>query len=242
MDTETKAPEANPDVGLPAIPPGQESATKKKRRRRKSAASPAAAADCADGTHIDGAALVPDLDNRREAAGVVSAYRYWVGVTASCPVEHIDCAGINFPKVNENIVDDPKQSGKKVRVPVIGSIVELTEEKVREMRERLPFMVIRYTDDPGEEEQPGTGKNVGKSPHRYPRRGQNIRIPTSAEMEDSKKRGRPTHAYIPRDNDVPAARFMFAVLCTDQENGNRSDVYPDTIETAGLSWPEQIER
>lgn len=213
----------NPDVGKPAVavPPVRASGAK---------------------TKIDGSQLVPDLNKAsRNAGGVLQSYKYWVGVTPSCPVEHIDLAGINFPKVNENLVDDPMRTGQRRRVPVIGAIVFLTEDKIRKMRERLPRTVIRFYDnDQGERDEPGTGQNIGDN-HRRPRRGEPITIPSADEVEQRRKAGKPTRQYIPNPNDVPAARYMFAVLCADQVNGSRGDYYPETLETTGLEWPGELE-
>jgi hypothetical protein len=212
----------NPDVGKPAVvnPP-------------KTTIDPK--------TKISGSELVPDLDGHRAGAGVVVEYRYWVGVTPSCPVEHIDLAGINFPKVNENLVNDPLRTGMKKRVPVIGAIVFLTEDKIRRMRERLKRTVIRFIDsDSGAHDEPGTGQNVGDN-HRRPRRGHVITIPTAEEIAQRRKTGKATRAYVPNANDVPAARFMFAQLCDDQERGSRGEVYPDCLETTGLAWPDEID-
>lgn len=212
----------NQDVGMPAVAvrPGPEKPPVR--------------------THISGKSLVPDLDDLRSNAGISLQYRYWVGITPSCPVESIDIAGINFPKINENLVEDPMRTGIKRRVPVIGSIVYLTEDKIRRIRERLARTVIRFTEDPGEQDEPGTGQNLGDA-HRRARRGQVITIPTSQEVVERRKAGKATRQYVPGPNDVPAARFLFAQLCADQVNGSRGDVYPETLETTGLEWPDDIE-
>lgn len=182
---------------------------------------------------IDGADLLPDLGNH--TVSVVEEYRYWVGVLPGCPREHIDLAGINFPKINENLVDQ-RGSNKKQRVPVIGAIVTLTADKIRRMRERLPRTVIRFYDDQGEKEEPGTGLNVGDN-YRQPRRGQVITIPTAENVETARRNNRPARQYSPHPNDRPAAEFMFCVLCKNQERGERGDVYPDTLDKTGLEWP-----
>lgn len=214
------APAANPDVGKPADPSfGRPKAPETKH-------------------YTPGADLVPDFDKLGTVA-VLRQYRYWVGVTPSCPVEGIDLAGINFPKVNEKLVDDPLRTGRRMRVPVIGAVVWLTEDKIKRMRERLHRTIIRFLRDDGEVEEPNTGKNVGDV-HRRPRRGQLITIPTDAEVEARKKRGKATREYVPHKNDVPAARFMFACLCENQEQGSRGESYPDPLELTGLSWPEEI--
>ncbi|MEY4534765.1 MAG: hypothetical protein RLZZ246_1083 [Planctomycetota bacterium] len=219
--TAKKTPSKNPDVGKPAViaPPARGPEPK---------------------TKIAGASLVPDLDKRsKDGQSVLRQYRYWVGVTPSCPVEYLTLAGICFPKVNENLIEDPLRTNQKRRVPVIGAIVFLTEDKIRKMREVLPRTVIRFIDD-GEKEEPGTGQNIGDNFVR-PRRGQRITIPTMEEIEQRKKAGKPTRQYVPHAGDEPAARYMFAVLCSDQERGSRGEYYPDTLETAGLEWPGELE-
>ena len=212
-----EAPTTNPDVGVPIE-------TRNTQPRH---------------TRIDGADLVPDTSSPG-AHGVLRQYKYWVGVTPSCPVEHIDCAGINFPKVNENIVPDPLRTSQKKRVPVIGAIVFLTEDKIRKMRERLPRTVIRFLDDAGVKEEPGTGQNVGDN-HQRPRRGHLITIPTAEDVARARKTGRPSRQYIPQTSDAPAARFMFAQLCDDQERGSRGEFYPEPLEVTGLEWPDALE-
>lgn len=191
-------------------------------------------------THIGGGALVPDLGAARERAGTLVQYRYWVGVLPDCPVESIDLCGINFPKVNENLIDDPMRTGIMKRVPVIGSIVWLTADKIRKMRDRLPRTVIRFLDEPEVVDEPGTGKNVGDV-HRRARRGHLITIPTAAEVAERKKHGRSTRQYVPGPHDAPAANYMFAVLCADQRNGSRDETYPDVLADTGLSWPAELE-
>jgi hypothetical protein len=58
----------------------------------------------------------------------------------------------------------------------------------------------------------------------------------------AKKNGKGYRAYVPDlEKDVPAARFMFCVLCEDQKNGSRGNTYPETLETAGIYWPGEIE-
>ena len=133
-------PDLNPDVGQPATLTAQAKPQQGK-------------------THIGGSDLVPDLDAHKAQSGVARSYKYWVGVTPSCPREHIDLAGINFPKVNENLVTDPMRTGNKRRVPVIGAIVDIDEHRVQRMRDKLKRTVIRFLDDGGQTEEPGTGRS-----------------------------------------------------------------------------------
>ena len=210
----------NPDVGQPAIASAQEQPQSGR-------------------THFDASDLVPDLEQQRDSLGVSRSYKYWVGVTPSCPHEHVDLAGINFPKVNENLVDDPMRTGNKRRVPVIGAIVDIDEHTILRMRDRLKRTVIRFLDDNGQSEEPGTGLNIGDN-HKRPRRGQLITIPTAEETANRIARNKPARTYPPRAGDVPAARYMFAQICDDQQNGSRGEYYPETLETTGLSWPDEL--
>jgi len=223
MSNETNLPPTkNPDAGKPA---------KVNAPRRKAAKAK---------TNIGGSELTANIAERSNSAGTSRRYRYWVGVSPSCPVESIDLAGVNFPKVNANLVADPMRTGRKKRVPVIGAIVYLDEGKIRKMREKLPRTILRFTSDVGDHDEPGTGENIGDVARR-PRRGQLITIPTDAEIEERRKKGKPTRAYSPNlERDVPASRFMFAVLCEDQENGERREEYPDPLEVTGLQWPDEL--
>ncbi len=218
------APARNPDVGKPARAVQGVVSTREPAK-----------------THFAGTDLIPDLAAKGRVSGTVKEYRYWVGVTPSCPVESIDLAGVNFPKVNELLIDDPLRTDVKRRVPVIGALVWINEAKIRRLRERLARTVIRFIrSDQGQKEEPNTGENVGDV-HRRPRRGHLITIPTDAEIAERKRRGKPTREYVYRNGDVPAGRYMFAQICEDQARGSRGDYYPEVLETTGLDWPDTIE-
>jgi len=228
------------------IPPTEPSAAPKKRgpykKRQPSAVEDAPAAIATapaprSATRISGADLVPDLNKHR--GSVERGYFYWVGVTPSCPVEGVDCAGINFPKVNERLIAG--RNGEQQRVPVIGALVRLSERKIRLLRERLPRVVVRFTrDDQGVKEEPGTGQNLGDL-HIRPRKGFLITIPTEADLKQREQRGIAARRYVQGPNDEPAARYMFARLCRNQEIGERGDTYPDTLANTGLDWPDELE-
>lgn len=211
---------ANPDTGKPAVAPTR-------------SAAPMAMAGAK--TKMPGKSLVPDLERHR--GSVDRSFWYWIGVTPSCPVEHIDIAGENFPKVNELISKD--RTGKQQRIPVIGALVKLTEGKIRKMREKLSRLVIRFRADAGQHDEPGTGENLG-DPHIRPRKGFVITIPTDEEIQAKTAAKLPARRYVQQANDEPAARYMFAVLCGDQERGNRGDFYPEPLEVTGLDWPEEM--
>jgi hypothetical protein len=210
------APERNPDVGKPA------------GRQKKAKSSKIRA----------GNTLVPELTN--PGLGVTKSFWYWVGVTPSTPVEHIDLAGICFPKVNELIVPDPMRTNQKKRIPVIGSLVKLSQQDLLRLEERLRRTVIRFYDDKGVREEVGTGQNVGDN-HIRPRRGKLITIQTAEEQQLRAQMNKPVRTYTPSPNDAPAARFVFAQLCEDQEKGTRGSFYPEVLEDAGLEWPAELE-
>lgn len=213
-------PTQNPDIGKPATVEPRTSRLEIK-------------------TKIKGTALVPDISDRG-GPGVLTEYRYWVGITPSCPVESLDLAGINFPKVNEELILDPLRTNIRQRVPVIGALVTLTKQRVELMRDRLPRTVIRFLESKGKQEEPGTGKNIGDV-HMRPRRGHVITIPSAKEVEQRRADGKPTREYTFHKNDVPAARFMFAVLCANQEKGERGPEYPEPLEITGLEWPDELD-
>ena len=223
----------NPDVGQPAV------AVTSSPDGRFGASVAAEQAKPAVKTKFDGSRLVPDIQGARQRGGVAKTYKYWVGVTPSCPVQGIDLAGINFPKLNELLIQDPMGGPMKRRVPVIGALANINEHQVRRLMDALSRTVIRFTDNPGQKDEPGTGQNVGDL-HQQPRKGHLITIPSPAEVAERAAAGKPTREYSPGPNDVPAARYIFAQLCADQERGSRGDFYPETLETAGFDWPEEL--
>ena len=174
-----------------------------------------------------GASLRADMSGH--APGVLQQRRYWVGIFPNCPVECIDVAGVNFPKVNEDIVDNPlNPGGPKTRVPVIGTITFLSKAQIALLNERIPLVVVRFLN--GEQEEHGTGENRGDAHLR--RRGHLITIPNEQQMASPRNKRR----YIQRSGDEPAADFMFAHLCEDQENGKCGQIYPESLAETGLEW------
>lgn len=185
---------------------------------------------------VEGAALVPNLTTY--APGTTREYVYWVGILPKSPVEGLTCAGISFPKMNERLIPDPSNPGQKRRIPVIGALVKLTREKLELMAARIPRTVVRFLDEEDVKDEPGTGENLGDL-HRRARRGHLITIPSDEDIADRRARGKATQAYVQREGDEPAARFMFAMLCKNQTNPERGEFYPDVLENTGLSWPEE---
>lgn len=191
-------------------------------------------------TAVAATALVPDLKTVRKTQGVGRQYLYWVGVTPSCPVASVDLAGINFPKINEQLIPNPAQPGRKMRRAVVGAIVRLDEQRFRRMVERLPRTVIRFRDGLPEDDAGASGARIDDAAKTV-RKGKLITIPTAEEIAQRRAAGKPTREYIPHENDEPAAHYMFAVLCADQDRGTRGDVYPPTLGDVGLEWPDDLD-
>lgn len=228
----TEPASKNKDVGKPASAAALVAERDPKPTKAKSA-------PVGKTTRTPGSDLVPDLG--KHTAVTRKLYTFWVGVTPSCPVESVDVAGINFPKLNERIIKDPARAGGTKRVPVIGALVHLDQRKIDLLRERLPRLVMRFpygeAGAEGVKDEPGTGQNLGDL-HIRPRKGFPITIPTEAELKAAEKRGKPGRGYVPKDGDEPAARYLFAVLCEDQKHPTRGDFYPPTLEDSGLEWPD----
>lgn len=186
---------------------------------------------------VEGSALVPNLSEHQ--VGIAKRHTYWVGILPKTPVESMAVAGVSFPKMNERIIPDPTNPGGKRRIPVIGALVDLTRDKLDLLAERIPNTVIRFLEEAPVKEEPGTGVNLGDL-HQRARRGHLITIPSAEDVETRKARGKATQQYIPREGDQPAARYMFAVLCKDQNKPERGEFYPDVLETTGLVWPEDV--
>lgn len=206
----------NHDVGKPAVAV----AAPPKRSKSK--------------TKFEGKSLVPDLEKNRTA--VSRLYWYWIGVTPNCPVDEVQIVGTGFPKVEEKVT---QINGKTQRHPLIGKLVQLDEAAIRRLRERLPRTVIRFIDAKDQHEEPGTGMNLGDVYERK-RRGHLITIPRESDVAEIEKQGRAVRRYVQDPRDQPAARYMFAQICDDQERGNRGAVYPETLETTGLEWPDEM--
>lgn len=202
---------------------------------KKKAAPKAKAAGAA--SRIPGTKLVPDLESLRSS--IETSYAYWVGVLPSCPVEHIDVAGINFPKLNEDVSRDDVTNSTR-RVPRIGAIVRLTADKVKRIEHRLARTVIRFRPEPDQKNEPGTGENVSKMPHQRGRKGFLITIPTEEELRLRAERGLAARRYQQQPGDEPASRYMFAVLCENQAKPQQGMEYPEPLEVTGLEWPGDL--
>ena len=208
---------------------------KRKRRTKAQMEAENPLASNPNSSHIAGSDLVPDLS--APAPEVTAEFVYWVGVTHDCPVNHIVCAGNDFPMATSEIILDPRDGKRKLsNPPGIGGFARLTRTKIERMRDDLKRLVIRtYPNAKDDNETGDRSKNIG-DPIRRARRGQIIRIPRASDFEVARKEGRSINPYIPQAGDVPAARYMFAVPCEDQKHPKRGTYYPPSLEEAGLHW------
>ena len=177
-----------------------------------------------------GASLVPDL--KKLTKGVIGKHWYWIGALPGCPREHLDIGSTNFPKMTEDVRRDSR--GQTHRRPQIGSIRQLTQVQLQRIQDDLPQCVIRFDTDGPNPGGPGDGLEVLDKDRR---KGEPMRIPTDKQVEEAKKRDRFVDSYSASVLDEPAARYVFAQLCENQERPQRSDFFPEPLEVTGLEWP-----
>lgn len=185
----------------------------------------------AEVTRIPGSAFVTDL--RKNVLGTTKAYRYWVGLTPDCPLGDISCAGLSFPKTNDDLynVQGEMRTQRSVK---IGAITFIDAARLQLLKDRLPRLVIRFG-------QPPVGSlNVGDQiANPQPRRAGSLHeIPTPAEVKERRDMKAPTLEYNYQQGDENAAKYMFMVLCPDQEAGKQGDKIPQTLDQTGVIWPE----
>lgn len=185
---------------------------------------------------IPGSSLVPDLEKHR--AAVTESHWYWLGVTPDCPAKIVTLAGLSFPIINEDVRRTP--DGRTERIPRIGAVLQLTREHILRIRERLARTVVRFIEDKGTHVEPGSGQNLG-DPIERPRKGYVITIPRDEDIKARRDAGFSIQPYVQMPGDEPAARYLFAVLCSNQERGSRGESYPDPLEKTGLEWPGELE-
>lgn len=217
---------------LADIPPVEPESTEQPKKRRgrppKAESSPAPSNGKKKGSH-----LLADLDQYKH--GLSQTYAFWVGVTSSCPKPGIDLAGINFPAVTGH--KSSFAEGERELRP--GAIVRLRKDQVERMIKRLPQTVIRFRDYPAEHAPELSSRfvsNVEGSQVEKPRGGTLITIPTKEEIEQVRARGTYYPEYQAQPTDEPAARYMYCMLCEDQQNPQRGTFYR-TLEETGLEWP-----
>ena len=186
------------------------------------------------GTKLAGSDFLPTP----QQTATVSRYRYWVGVTPDCPVENLTIGGISWPKINERLIADPRRTGEKRRLPVIGAIVWIDKQRMQVIKRDTPLTVMRLMlpSQSASRHMETISDNVERPPS-----GHVITIPSPQDIEDAHREGRAiNHYHHDAEKDVPAARYMFAQLCEDQENPQRGEYYPDTLEKTGFEWPEEL--
>lgn len=186
-------------------------------------------------TVISGAKLSPDLS--ASSAVAQRSFWYWIGVTSDCPTEFLDFAGIHFPKTTELV--SRGAGGETIRVPAVGTLMRLTEAQIRKIAARMAQSVIRFRSEPEQRDEPGTGENKGAPHYRAGRRGYPIRIPSAAEVEAVEKAGLPSTRYDPAPFDEPASRYVYCLLCENQEHPMRTHSY-QSLEVSGLEWPGDL--
>lgn len=184
---------------------------------------------------IPGALLTPDLADLETIRGSRTAF-YWTGCLPGCPVEAVDIAGVHFPKVQLEMAKIPGSSQKQARIPAFGALQAVSEHQIHLLRELIPRTVVRFHE--AQREEAGTGTNTGDDYVR-PRRGFVLRAQTEAELKIRRDAGRIARAYRRQPGDEPIARYLYAVLCTDQSRPRRGTDYPDTLDVTGIAtlWP-----
>ena len=176
-------------------------------------------------------------------AGVSERRWFWLGSMPSLGAQNgVHVAGHTFPRTHEIVLDRQAGSASE-RIPHIGYCAQLSRSEIEVIKERLPFMVFRFTDgpefapDPG---GPGDGIEVLRGPlgEQIGRRGYPIRIKSEEEMAMRKKERAPAAQYHPQAWDEDLADHVFCIPCVDQQNPRTGGTYPDPLTVTGLEWPE----
>lgn len=190
-------------------------------------------------TKLAASEFIPDF-NAHKGFAVANEHAYYLGVLGTCPVAQINCGGLNFPMRNDVFRDDPSRPGKKMRVGVVGGQNnKVNAHNIAALRTGLKRLVIRFTDEPAQLEERGTGKNT-RAPHQKGRRGKIIRIPTPEQMAEAREAGVHVPVYVRQPNDEPAARYMYMHPCPDQAYPERGHDFT-TIEEGGIFWPGELD-
>jgi len=176
--------------------------------------------------------FLPDLERRRSA--VETRRWYWIGAIPSLPTESVDLAGLNFPKVNELVAKD--RDGNTQRMPVVGSLVQLSREDVERLRLKAARTVVRFRAPKKKVKIEDPRLHRG----RPERKGQLITIATDEELNQRRASGIIPVPYVQSPYDEPVANYVFAYLCPDQRSPERLNHYPPPLSETGLDWVDQL--
>ena len=164
-------------------------------------------------TKIDPEKLLPSFGDHPGAA-IAEEHPFWLGLTADCPINQLDIAGLHFPKSEEEIVTNP--AGRQVRVPVHGALnFHVNKKHFDDLVKVLPRVIIR-------------GAGAG---------GRKFIIPNEKNIADATTNGRVVKPYVRHPGDRPATDFMYFIHIPEKHRG-REYV---TISDVGLEWPAALE-
>lgn len=187
---------------------------------------------------LDASSFVPDLDAR--SPSINEEYCYWIGALPSCPSEHIDLCGIHFPKVTE-WVTKARDGGPSQRIPKIGQVVRLNKAQILKLQDRLSRTIIRFRSAKPANFDNGVGSTFQGVEGALRRKGSPVTIPTKQELEARVAAGLPARSYTRQAFDEPAADYLFAQLCDDQDSGSRGEAYPEPLSATGIVWPGELQ-
>jgi hypothetical protein len=151
-------------------------------------------------------ALMPDIP---KDDAEIKGEMYWIGALPSFPMNNINIAGIPFPIVTEIVRTNPA-NGETIRVPGDGVILRLTEQKVLEIADRLPRVLVRWRGGRREPLNtiPGDKGNDEEAVQNLPpRNGFIITIPSDADKEKMRRNQRVPMSAEPTDE--PIANFIY---------------------------------
>lgn len=157
---------------------------------------------------------------------------YWLGVLPDAPFVWADCAGINFPKVNEKLI---RKGMRTERLPCAGAIVYLTAAQIELLAERLPRKVVRPI--PPRKREPGEIPEI-EARNQRPTGAITLTIPTAEELVELRKSPQLRHRareFVAREGDTPLARWIYCVPAgSDVEPRPINARLPESIEQTGL--------
>lgn len=228
------------------IPPTEPAKPAPKRKRKRNRSKPKAQAFMAPiptfepGMTDDqqgqpkGTALSPEFGKHKKA--IFNGRWFWIGsLPTLLGIEGVTIAGLSFNRHIGTYENDI--NGKTEWTKWWGETIELNEEKVAKIIERLQHTVVRWrvqkagtiqTED-GELEDFGTPAKPG-------RKAQLIRIPTDQQMEEGKRYSRTPQVYVQEEGDEAISKYVYCVPCTGY--GDRGFSPPPSLWETGLTWPK----